>query len=461
METKGYIRNSQEREINLASMFFYILKGWKAGVIALAVGLVIGIALGAYQDSRPYEPEDEEELLQIANMKNRYESYLQTVEERNKGYLTTLSSDKDYYYGSVEYYISATNETDTTLLGNLLNITSTSDYLYDLREILGISEDVYISSLDSLMNSSFEMYSSNSNIKVSLAENADKEVGYGLLTYSFSYLEKEQIELLIQYVDSQMAERAAEQAGAYTYTLEKFRTSVLPYTSDVVLSAQSSIDAANLNDLTSFHTYLDELAKTESETIDYENMVKQFCISYLDEEKPSSIKKFGVLGAVGVFVLWGLVAVCRFLFSGCLYTVDELSQGYGLQVLGVLAGTKKKGVDAWLAKFAGEERKAYCSLEYLADSIALFGKAGMALVSVGKSAYMLALASKLEGTSKGGVVTGDLLVDAELLKRARENGGLILMVSLGKTKASELAAVLEVCSAHDLCVHGVIAVNEN
>lgn len=454
METKGYTRYASEREINLASMFFYVLKGWKLGVLAIVLGLILGIALGAYKDSRPYEPKEEEELLQIENMKNRYKSYQQTVKERNDGYLTTLDADKEYYYGSVVYYISAENESDTTFLGNMLNITNTSDYLYDVRDRLGISEDVYISSLSSLLNGSFTMYSANSGVNVSLNERTEKEVGYGLLTYDFSYLEKNQIENLQQYVEEKMAEIAASQAAAYTYTMEKFRSTVLPYTSDVVLSAQSSINAANLNDLVAFNDYLDELAKTEKgngeATFDYENMVQQFKVAYLDAEKPSSIKKLAVLGAAGLFVLWGVVMVCRFLFCGCIFSEDELSQGYGLQVLGVVAGDSKKGMDG----------KVYSSVEYLADSLGLFKKECMVLGVVGKSALLLKTAETLQNGSKGSVLAGNLLTDADVLTKACANEGLVLMASLGHTKHSEIAAVLEVCSAHQLSVYGVIAVNE-
>lgn len=245
MESKGYVRNSGEREINLASMFLYIVKQWKLGLILILIGLVLGVALGAWMDSRVYVPEEEEEIMQIANLQNRYRMYQQTVKERNDGYLTTLSEDKDYYYATIVYYIAASNETDTSLLGNVLNITSTSDYLYDLQEILGVSEDIYISSLGSLLNANFAMYGANSNVMVSLGETADKEVGYGLLTYTLSYLEREQVDRVMEYVDEEMTKRAAEHASAYTYTMEKLRTSVLPYSTNVVLSAQSSIDSAN------------------------------------------------------------------------------------------------------------------------------------------------------------------------------------------------------------------------
>lgn len=460
MERTEYIRRSEEYTIDLISLFRYMAKRLSFGIIVIAIGLVLGVGFGIWKDSRPYHPVKEEELLQIKDMENRYLAYQQTVKERNDGYLTTLSENKDYYYGTVVYYISASNETDTTLLGNILNITATSDYLYDIRDILGIGQDVYISSLRSLMSAGFSMQRANSGVTVSLNEELSKEVGYGLLTYSFSYLDSEQIAQMMQYVDNQVAERASNQAGAYPFTLKKIRTSVLPYTSNVVLSAQSSINASNLNDLLNFENYLDELAETESEAVNYENMVKQFRATYLNENKCSAVKKYALLGAFGCLVLWGLAMACQYMLSGNVYREKELMQDYGLNVLGVLPGTQEKKTR--LLRFGRSSGlKDYCSVSYLNDSVSFFEKSRMALASVGQSAGMDFQIKELTQESDGGILAGNLLADADVLKCACENSGLILMVALGKTKSSDLTAVLDICNAHTLRVYGVIAVDEN
>lgn len=460
MNSKGYNDAANEQEINLLIMLRSVVMHWKSGVVMLVVGLILGCALGAWKDSHVYTPTEGEETMQLMELRNRYNSYLSEINSRNSGYLVNLDENGEYFYGTLVYYITAQTETDIRVVGDQCNITSTREYLEDIQSLLGVNEKIPISSLSSLLSARFDLYSANSGVVVSLGETTDKEVGYGLLTYSFAYLTEEQLDAMMNYVEQRVQEEKQSLSARYTFELERYRTTRAEYEGNVVFSAAASINTANLEATQEFRTYIKELSETQSDTIDYEAMVNYFAEKYMGRERHSSIPKFLILGAGAFVVLWGVWNVCRYLFSGCIYSVEELTDAYGLTLTGTLSGAKPKKSDQWINRIFHDPYKASTSTQYLVDSIRLLERGDVVMGVVGHSPRMDAYASKFEEVSEREIHTGNLQTNSKLLQMACERHGVMLLVSLGKTRAAELREVLEVCSFHGLRVFGVIAVKE-
>lgn len=210
--------NEEEREIDLADMFFYLLGKWRILIIAVMVGILVGFCFYLLK-SRHEEPvsgnviseeyETTPETLSCMEQALYYRiMYFQQSVYHQESYIMQMNP-KAVYTGVVEYYLSAGDYTNL-ISERCQNIINDQELLAELQEILGVKKDMQY--LQELLGCSTTV-----NNTVSVAENVSP---YSVVTYTVFFVDENvcaaMLEALQEKVEEEM-EGYQEKYGLYDY----------------------------------------------------------------------------------------------------------------------------------------------------------------------------------------------------------------------------------------------------
>ncbi len=357
------MREKRENEIDLKSLFFYILRRWMWVLLAAFTGmLVIGgikavqlrhlenfIADAIYQDQNTVSDEqeklNEQLLLQeaneriIQNQKSllvKIEEYMQNsvlmqLDPYNKlviehRYLISMNGEDSYEY--------VRDPADAVVSAYLQGLAPKRN-LKDLSKKYGI-DSVYLNELIS-----FD-YDIESNMVVITATGDSEEIALDLLQVMDKILASKQNEISELY-GQHIIQLVSEDQG---YITDNELLKLQRNNQDALISIQTN------------------LSKTHNTLSDVEAQIEVLEASLKEYEKQATkvsgrtVIKYGILG----FLLGGCALLGWYLLQYVLQTKlripDEMSLRWDIPVLGVIDRQSNsivfRGVDEWLLKVAGE-----------------------------------------------------------------------------------------------------------
>lgn len=440
MNPSGY----QEDEIDLVSLFYYLARKWRSFLLAAAAGLVLGALILAGKGALSHYEPGAEDLLKLEQAYQYQLVYEKQLKYNEELFQTQLSEDQTYVNGELRYYIKAGE--NTVILGELLDITRSEEYLATLRTRTGWEGSEQY--LWSVINYSFSVMDTSSG--VSSAEAPDDNGVYGVLTYKVQ-CQEEICRILMEYIKEWLNEQNETYQEKYgTYRFEKLTEAVQE---GDILSARALATDTAVNMQEMLETYLKELTDEQRA---YYNM------HYLGQTgvDPMRFVKWSAIGALLACFGWGCWWAVAYLLNGTVQQLDLLTEQYGLPLLGRVenAAPKAKGLDAVIARWENARKPAPCTTEYLADALNLMPAEKIVLCQTSDDPAAAALAEELKEHSAKPVCSGAVRSNADTLEAGKKAGGVFLTVVLEKTRLEEFKAELRACKLHELPVLGVIAV---
>ena len=435
------MRNDEE-EIDLVQMMRYILQKWKILLLAGAVGLLLGGALGAMKTEKEPAQMDINNL--NADQIQQYVSYHQFYEDEVARQKESIYMNMDpgaVYMAGKSYYVAA-QESDLNRLGLAISSILQKQEVYDqIWAETGLTCSQ--SSLSELMSVWFteteknaiqlnDDHNNDGRIYISVAAPSE-EIGEKILTV---------LDAQVQAICAQIAQ-TAENGMTYEAMTQSGRTG---YCEDVVTARQ--------NGEKRLATYQETLDKIEKGLTD--NDKAYYAQVYEGNWKPKNkAPKWAVLSGVVLFVLAGGWYVLAFLLDGSVKGTDELEERYGLHLLARVEpeGAAKKNLRGLDKLFA--EKPLYNDAAYLSAALSATGVSGLVL-SGDLTNAQIAQTMKTAAQAGGYKVCDRFAVDAQAV--ADKTDGVVLFIQPWVTKNTQVLRELEICEFNGLPVLGFVAV---
>lgn len=467
--------NEEEREIDLADLFFYLLSKWRILVIAIMIGILVGFGMYLMK-SRQEEPVSESvmseeyevapETLSCMEQALSYRiMYFQQSTYHQESFIIQMNP-KAVYTGVLEYYLSAGDYT-SLISERCQNIINDQDLMTELQKILGVKKDTQY--LHELLECSAAVNNTSKNA-----------VPYSVITYTVSFMDADGCTAMLQALQ----EKVEEQLDGYQ---EKYEIYDYEAISDFVeVRKIDNYALAQKTSMDSLNTYISGYTKLENELSDKDrayydaiylpNGLEEAVKNGLQEtdelkslleirevqeiqeiQSHVSIRmavKWILVGIILVITLWGGYYVLRYLFDRHVKSASELQNVYGLCLLGnvSLSGEKKNVIDQWIDRTAKSCHMPLDTPEYVRYMITLMGVKHMVVCGMPHDV-------EVQQIFPGMVFEDFVHQSRSALQKAKESDGIVLMVKKGRTYYQEVKRELEICDLQGITVLGTIVVD--
>ncbi|MCI8664039.1 MAG: hemagglutinin [Hungatella sp.] len=459
--------DTYEQEIDLKELMFAVLHKWKT---ILAAAVVLALILGGYKGISGYRHESDQSVIDKAqeNYENELEFYnknLASCEREIENLEKDITRQQEYLEDSVLMNISPYDiweakaelfvKTDYEIMPDMVyqNIDLTGTVLQSYRSALNGAD--FIEKISN--NVGMESQYLQELVEITIGRDDNNTKLNNLLIIRVRCGEEATAQkILDDILDGIPQFRTQIQSVVGTHTI-----------SEVNRSLGAKVDLA-----------LAELQRKESErltTLNNALNVKKDELTKMEEPAPVSASFGGVIksavkyaligGVLGAFMVVFFVCV-GFVMSDRVYSGKELKYRFKVKLLGTLsvAGSKKEGkIDAWLSRMEGRGQNNDMNVEYglIAANISNYaGTTVRSLLIVGGAGEELLnrVASELTGRLSGMKVIygGNLLNDAEGLKKLPECDGVILVEQCGKSLYSNVELEIEKTCDMDKKVIGCV-----
>lgn len=518
-----YRRDMMEEEIDLVEMILYVLKKWKVIVIYAIIGALIGAPLGYLKASRPLVNVDNLSLGIKANL-DAYVSQANVNEQINTDalgkYVLQLNDDTKYYTTTVSYTVRTDQHEDAELAAGYLDVTQEPEYLEKLAKITGY--DGYIGNLsdilkyssvvsemqDSQMGTTYigNTASKNSQASVNIPEDATPEEtisalqdalksasssqdiedifssvnkkaqAYAKLTYTISFLTKDETDEFIAWLYDEIQAAAEEYCQDYSgFKLRYIKKSTIDMQPSEIKNAKqmvySEIAKRTAEVESAVASYLATIATTTTVsgvttaaiiTSDEKEMYENYWKSISDPEYEESFRivemcKWIIIVAFVFGFMSAFYYLVKYLVSSKRVYEAKLRNDYNLSIVGYVTDGKRKikGFDKILDK--AQKMMQPCNWRFIAESIKNNSNELNVLVHSSMERSIQTLMDELFGLGLR-AFEGNILNDESVVLRAREAGGVYLVLESGVTTEAVLEAELHTIEMHGLSLLGVILI---
>lgn len=431
-----------EEEIDLVQMTRYILQKWKILLLAVAVGLLVGGALGAMKTEKEPAQMDIDDL--NIDQIQQYVSYHQLYEDEVARQKESIYMNMDpgaVYMANKSYYVAA-QESDLNRLGLAIGSILQKQEVYD-RIWVETGLTCSQSSLSELMSVTF------AETEKKAIQLSDDNSNDGRIYISVSAPSEEIGEEILAVLDAQVqavcAQAAQTAEGGMTYEAMT-QTGRTGYDGGVVSARQNGT-----NQLAS---YLSTLSNIEKDLTDDD---KAYYAQVYEGNWKAKNKapKWAMIGGFAFFVLAGGWFALAFLLDGSVKGTDELEERYGLHLLARVEpeGAVKKNLRGLDKLFA--EKPLYNDGAYLSAALSATGVSGLVL-SGDLANAQIAQTMKTAAQAGGYKVCDRFAVDAQAV--ADKPDGVVLFIQPWVTKNAQVLRELEICEFNGLPVIGFVAV---
>ncbi len=469
--------NEEEREIDLADLFFCLLSKWRILIIAVMIGIFVGFGIylmkSGHEESVSENVMSEEyeaapEVLSCMQQALSYRiMYFQQSIYQQESYIMQMNPQA-VYTGVLEYYLSAGDNT-ALISERCQNIINDRDLITELQKVLGVQKNPQY--LQELLGCSITV-----NNTTRMAEN---NTPYSIATFTVAFTDENVCNAMLQAMQEKVENELKEyqeQYGEYDYEVINDFIEIRR-NEDYGLIQKNSIDGMTsyVSGYTNLESGLSGEDKTYYDTVYLPNGLKEAVINGLPEtvelqtfletqeiqvseevQSQHSIKtmaKWILLGIVLMIAIWSGYYILKYLFDRHVKSARELQNVYGLCLLGnvVLPGEKRNVVDQWIDRAAKSSQIPTDTPDYVKHMIALMG---------GKNVIVCGAVHDTEIRQLfPGMVFEDFVHQSQVaLQKAKESDGIILLVKKGRTYYHEIRRELEICDLQGIIIMGTIVV---
>lgn len=462
----------EEREINLADLFWNILFGWRKWVCFGILFAVLLSGMRYFLDMRNYqasqnidaekiesnlEKEELEQLTDAVRLQERIDNYEKYQEKSIVMQMDPYAEPilELQYRVQSDYIINYTKdrERDYTpeLISMYCNYISSGEMAQKVIEgaSLSISQEDFVE-LVSVSNSSGG--------------------ASGSIFFTISYPDKEMLQKISDVVKSLMEQKSTEFQTVGSHELQLINESQ----SVVVDTALAERKNTIYNNITSLETQLKNMKSsfTSDQKALFDWQISEMRGEDDEEEEPSFSIKYMILGAmVGIFLVcvWILF---RMIFTSKLQNSEEIRNLYGMRLLGEIACPSPKksffsGIDNQILHFRDRGKKKTTveqQIKVIAANVAIFCKQQeIDCIYMTGSEY-----GKTDNTNLDKIKEelsrqkikikdgGNMLHDADSLQAGVEIGHVVLVEQKGVSTYDEIYAEMNLLKEYQSDILGVV-----
>ena len=459
-----------EREINLIDMVFYLFRHWRSLTAAVLTGVLLGGGICVFKaevvEMTPeqavlagtYEapPETQIRMSQGSLYRRLYEKQAEYLRE---SFIMQMDANR-VYTGTVEYYLSAGN--DTRLLSEKLkNILNDHELILELRDIIGVEKELQY--IQELLGCQIE--TNDSAVDGEIQETHKDAV----ITYRVSFGDKNVCDAILQAIERRVEFLADEYQADYEVSRFEIINDGIELTADQNIKTMQKTGVDNAN------AYITNYVRLENEfsanlwdwayyNIFYLEMdttgIEDYNVGSKVPVSLKSILKWIIIGIVLTLGVWGGCLVIKYLLNKSVKTTEELKEMYEIPLLAniTFSEPEKNRVDRMLKAWLVKHRMSTDSLNYFKMMIASLGIKKIAVSGVSENTgKQFGELLEIEDVELN-LVNGFLHQNSESLRAALDLDGEILVVEKGKTLHQEIKRELDVCRIQNIKVLGFIAV---
>jgi hypothetical protein len=430
-----YDKEEYEEEIDIKDLCIFILKQWRKILIAILIGALIlggyqaakGVLISSRTDTEKTDTEktDSEEAAEFKSYKEQLTAQQKILDQKSVVQIREKKIENDqqaitYCEERLEYYteqLADRNEQLDRFQTMVADVQSTEDLLTVNQQILSMQTEILSieSEIDTIRN---RIYSYESEI-ISLEDTLEAQnIAWQILVADYEYTYEVPYEDEVVWEDGEIFVISA--AGEET-----------------VLPAEES----------------EEEDTTESSSVSVKSVIK-----------------FAVIGGIlGAFVECG-IAFLQYIFSKKLRGAEDLTNRYGIRVLGSLyqiPAEKDKGLDHQLNRLAGYGKPVNAGQEYTliaANIQAVLGQSDescqpVLVTGTVSEDRLKAVAEKLEAILPAGqyrvTAAANPVYDAPALLSAK-NASVLLVEAKDSSDKNEIEKLMVVLQACDSQVLGAV-----
>lgn len=449
MDEKCYQDNKDRMIINFRDLFYYLLSKWKTLLIAIVIGVGVGVLAGYCNDIFAYKP-TKSEVTRMDQIYQYEKLYEYQVNENKEALFMQISNDSTCAYGELVCYVNAGK--DTPILEHLLDITQKEDFVEKIRAITGYTgADRYLRETVSYVFENagdYSTYSNGLNIDVKVKE--DEQDSYAIITYQVRYLPQDQCKEILNYIEVELDSLNKSYKQKYEgYKFEKLTQNVVDDGDAGAIEAQRDALDDTIENLDKMKEQMDEFT---SKQLAYYNRV------YLGKtEGILQNLKWYIIGIVVCCFIWFGVYMCKYFFSDKIWIEEIVSEKYGLYILAKMKknALNVNGIDRWIAnkKTAGVSEKG--TGQYTSDMLNMLEE----------DFVLVRFKSEMENyhldlLNDKGVVVDKFSLSAEAIRTAKKVKNVLFLIELGEVREKELNNEMRICKYNGFNILGAIVVEK-
>lgn len=471
-ENNSYLEQ-EETEIDLFHMMIYMLKHWKTLILAVVIGLLVGMGIFVLKqrnsttseseiEEYTVEPETEESMKIAYQYRQLYESQM---EYNDHSFLMKMDANK-VYAGELKYYISAGSDTEyiTLLYQNLIN---SEEVLTKIKEAGALEEDEqYVKEI--LSCSTNRGADSYVNDLVEEAIGASSYIAKtAVINYKIIYSDKEACESMLQVLREAVEKLNDSFREKYqVYKIQEIYSSVSQSVDNGIAQKQGeNISALNnyLNTVKNLESGFtgEDLLYYQTEYLQKNAIAGEEDIATIQTETDNPVK-WAVIGVLLTSMLWFVYYLIMYLTDGHIKTADEVRSGFGLPIIGYIEedSASAKGFDKWIGKIERKHKGQGDTLEYI-SALLKTEEAQKIFLCIDQSdeaqrAAALSIQQKCDGVEIGNMV----YVDEDSLRKSKEAQKIILFIRLGCTERKDIKRCLEICMQQKILLAGTVILDK-
>lgn len=470
-QTERYRRN-EVVEIDLVDLFRRILKKWKKGLLFFMIGALIGAGFAIVRPvisdmlNKEFSQEDldkakaelsEEELSEADRVYRQYHNYflLEETQLDHINHSLFMSMDQESAVNAQRSYLVNSDLTGLVLTLKELVLTRQLD-----EQLAQILEDpdyaAYVEELVTVTDSTWQNWEEivmggreGTGTAYAVANGSDvgvlnRDKNTSVLTIAVIAPNEEYGDRMLDVIDAQLQNVLSDLTKLDDQmSITEFERSVKPIVSDEVYSERSSLLSATTNIVTErrkfAETTVDKLDKAQQGYI--ELLMLRDNVKEPEAKESRGLVKFTAIGAILGSTIFMCIILVPYVLGGMIRTSSEAER---------LTGTRKLQANAEMV--AGELISWQKNCEAEPSHFFLTG-------GDNKEAEDTLISDITTSLSEGVCIkAGDPLSDPEALSDMLSAQGIILCVSIDKTKRDKLKAVCRMATDHKVPILGYIPI---
>ena len=453
----------QEETIDIIGLFIYVCKQWRKLLIFFLIGAVIGSGISFYKmqaasieniekklskiEAKEPDKINKDNIQQYADYKLLYESML----ERGQKSFVLNMDENSIYKATAKYFVSCSPDDIDEVEAYYASILNSEQNLDNLIKLGGL--DITRDDIGQMVALNFSKYSLDNQIISDFSLITSRNATVTISVVAPTEKSRDAMFTELKAVVIEASKELTENMDGIVFK---------DLSEDKAFGYNSGIANYKTNYQNTRRTTLEQVTKSKSALSDDEKLyyAYHFDRESLEEGKAGFSKKWPVIAAVGCAFIAACVYVVIYIFDKHIKEEDEITEYYGLQVLGSVdfRNAPKVIFDKWFYAWEKSRRLPANSIDYISSIIKAIDSESIALVSAGQDLSCNDLADSLLREDNRLVNAGNVLSDNKAYESIDNINKLIVIVHIADTTKQELVRILELAKKFDKEICGVVVV---
>lgn len=467
--------NTEDEEIDLKGLFFYVCKQWRALLLFLLIGAIAGCLISFVKMNESGEQAAAAAEIKLAPNReavaNEYAEYLTLLEQAAARADDSVILNMDptaVYTGELSYFVSCKSE-DIDEIEALADTFLSRDGNWDkLHKASGL--DCSLGAFKELVTVDFTKVGATIPVGVNTVmvvpgaadqSEAVGETGSGYLSVTVKAPEEDNAQAVLAEAGSIIENVLKQYSKEYdALSFMQLKNEITQGFNNDVSEAQRGYANIKKGYVDVINAYGKDLTDEEKAYLEYQNKDEETEIAAVEAPKKDFSKKWPVIGAVVLFFIGAVWYAFKYLINDQIKNEEDFGSLYGLKVLGSIRVTEsgKTGLDRWLDELDSSRSVEPVSEEYLSALIQGLESESVALVEATGNETEKETAGRLAAGNSKLIDAGCMLNDNNAVNKVMDCGGIVIIAKMESIRHPEMVRMLGLAQKLGKRVLGIVVV---